>query len=165
MVVRRSSTKMVAKRNSLSFFGWMVVLRFNATLIVRSYHGGRWRICVSWPSHSSTNTNLFPKPPTAFSHMPQQRWETNIRRKEFSPQLGIELTTTRSWVRHAHHWATLFFRCSCMCRLLTYFLELIQNAFKVMSIVEQYVHVYSMGPCFHICLHIYEEAIVKHCYR
>ena len=26
--------------------------------------------------------------------------------KESSPQPGIELITTRSWVRHAHHWAT-----------------------------------------------------------
>ena len=35
-----------------------------------------------------------------------QRWEAKIRRKEKSPRLGIELTTTRSRVRHAHHWAT-----------------------------------------------------------
>ena len=41
-----------------------------------------------------------------FSHMLLQRWEAKIRRKEKSPQPGIELTTTRSWVRHAHHWAT-----------------------------------------------------------
>ena len=34
-----------------------------------------------------------------------QRWEAKIRRKESLPQPGIELTTTRSWVRHAHHWA------------------------------------------------------------
>ena len=34
------------------------------------------------------------------------RWEAKIRRKLKSPQTGIELTTTRSWVRHAHHWAT-----------------------------------------------------------
>ena len=38
--------------------------------------------------------------------MLQQRWEAKIRRKESSPQLGIEFTTTRSWVWHAHHWAT-----------------------------------------------------------
>ena len=37
--------------------------------------------------------------------MLQQRWEAKIRRKESSPQPGIELTTTRSWVGHAHHWA------------------------------------------------------------
>ena len=36
-----------------------------------------------------------------------QRWEAKIRRKESSPQPGIKLTATRSWVRHAHHWATL----------------------------------------------------------
>ena len=34
-----------------------------------------------------------------------QRWEAKIRQKEKSPQPGIELTTYRSWVRHAHHWA------------------------------------------------------------
>ena len=36
-----------------------------------------------------------------------QRWEAKIRRKEKSPQPGIELTTTRSWFRHArvgHLW-------------------------------------------------------------
>ena len=38
--------------------------------------------------------------------MLQQRGEAKIRRKESSLQTGIELTTTRSWVRHAHHWAT-----------------------------------------------------------
>ena len=36
-----------------------------------------------------------------------QRWEAKIRWKEKSPQPGIELTTTRSWVRHAHHCAIL----------------------------------------------------------
>ena len=35
-----------------------------------------------------------------------QRWEAKIRWKEKSPQPGIELTTTRSSVRHAHHWPT-----------------------------------------------------------
>ena len=35
-----------------------------------------------------------------------QRWEAKIRQKEKSLQPGIELTTTRSSVRHTHHWAT-----------------------------------------------------------
>ena len=35
-----------------------------------------------------------------------QRWEAKIRWKESSPQPGIELRTTRSWVRQAHHWTT-----------------------------------------------------------
>ena len=35
-----------------------------------------------------------------------QRWEAKICQKEKSPQPGIELTTTRSRVRHTHHWAT-----------------------------------------------------------
>ena len=39
-------------------------------------------------------------------HMLQQSWEYKIRWKESSPQLGIKLITTRSWVQHAHHWAT-----------------------------------------------------------
>ena len=33
---------------------------------LRSYHGGRCRTCVSWLSHTSTNTTLFAKPPTTF---------------------------------------------------------------------------------------------------
>ena len=54
---------------------WLTVLRFNAT-------------CVSW-----------------LSNMLLQRWEVKIRRKQSSPHTGIERTTTRSWIRHAHHWA------------------------------------------------------------
>ena len=38
--------------------------------------------------------------------MLQQRWETKIHRKEISLQLGLKLTTTKSWVLHAHDWAT-----------------------------------------------------------
>ena len=41
-----------------------------------------------------------------FSHMLLQMCEAKICRKESSPQPGIELTTTRSWVWHAHHWAS-----------------------------------------------------------
>ena len=44
-----------------------------------------------------------------FSHASAEE----IRQKENSPQPGIKLTTTRSWVRPAHYWATpvgLFFR-------------------------------------------------------
>ena len=37
--------------------------------------------------------------------MLQQRWEAKTRRKESLPQQGIKLTTTRSWVWHAHRWA------------------------------------------------------------
>ena len=40
-------------------------------------------------------------------------------------------------------------------------LVLIRNEF---TIGKKYVHVYSAGPCCHICLHIYEGTIYKHCY-
>ena len=33
---------------------------------LRSYHGSRWRTCVSWISHNIANTTLFPKPQTTF---------------------------------------------------------------------------------------------------
>ena len=33
---------------------------------LKSYHGGQRCTCVSWLFHTSTNTNFFPKPPTAF---------------------------------------------------------------------------------------------------
>ena len=71
-----------------------------------SYHGSQWCICVSWLSHTSINTIFLSKATEYFSHMLLQRWEAKINRKEKSPQLGIELTTTRSWVWRAHHWAT-----------------------------------------------------------
>ena len=35
------------------------------------------------------------------------RWEMKIRRTGSSPEPGMEITTARSWVWHAHHWATL----------------------------------------------------------
>ena len=62
---------------------------------------------VSWLSHTSSKTTFLSKVTDYFSHMLLQRWEAKIRRKEKSPQPGIELTTTRLWVRHAHHWTTL----------------------------------------------------------
>ena len=74
--------------------------------LLRSYCGGRWRTCVSWFSHTSTNTTFLSKTTNYFSHMLQQRREAKICRKDSSPQPGIELTTTRSCVWHAHHWAT-----------------------------------------------------------
>ena len=84
---------------------WLVILGFNATLTARSHDGGWW--CFSWLSHTSTNTTFLSKTTDYFSHLLLQRWEVKIRQKESSPQPGIELTTTWSWVRHAHHWATL----------------------------------------------------------
>ena len=62
--------------------------------------------CVSCLSITSTNTTFLSKATDYFSHMLLQRWEAKICRKEKSPQPVIELTTTRSWVLHAHHWAT-----------------------------------------------------------
>ena len=53
-----------------------------------------------------SNTTFLSKATDYFSHMLLQKWKAKIRQKEKSPQPGIELTTTRSLVRHAHHWAT-----------------------------------------------------------
>ena len=95
---------------------WLVVLGLMPLLQLRSYHGGRWLICVSWLSHTSTNTTFLSKATDYFPHLLLQRWEAKIRQKEKSPQPGIELTTTRSWVWHAHHWVTragLFLPCIC----------------------------------------------------
>ena len=46
--------------------GWLVVWGLTPLKQLRSYHGGRWRTCTSWLSHTSTNTTFFPKPPTTF---------------------------------------------------------------------------------------------------
>ena len=86
--------------------GWFVVWGFNATFTAK---------VISWRSvthvcflafSTSTNTTFLSKATDYFSHMPLQRWEAKTRRKEKSPQPGIELTITRSWVWRAHHWAT-----------------------------------------------------------
>ena len=47
-------------------------------------------------------TQLSSKATDYFFQMLLQRGEAKIRRKEISPQMGIELTTIRSWVRHAY---------------------------------------------------------------
>ena len=52
-----------------------------------------------------SHTSFLSKSTDYLSHMLLQRWEAKIRRKESSPQPGIEFTSTRSWVRHAHRWA------------------------------------------------------------
>ena len=70
------------------------------------YREDRWSTCVSWLSHTSTYTTFLSKATDYFSNMLLQRWEVKIRLKESKPQPGIELTTIRSLVRHAHHWAT-----------------------------------------------------------
>ena len=51
------------------------------------------------------NTTFLSKATDHFSHMLLQRWEAKIHQKEKLPKPWIELTTTRSWVRHAHQWA------------------------------------------------------------
>ena len=75
--------------------------------------------CVSCLSHTSTNTTFLSKAIDYFSQMLLQRWEEKICRKEKSPQPGIELATTRSWVRH---WAIRVGRCCgyhglCVCSI------------------------------------------------
>ena len=87
---------------------WLVVLGFNGTLTAKSCHGGRWRTCVSWLSHTPVLTQLsFQSHRLHFSHASAEvRGDNTPRRKESSSQPGIELTTTRSWVWCAHHWAT-----------------------------------------------------------
>ena len=44
-------------------------------LTLRSYHGGRCRTCVSWLCHTSTNTTIFPRPPTTFPFLTSLRGE------------------------------------------------------------------------------------------
>ena len=92
--------------NWFHFVGWLVVLGFNATLTGRVIS---WRSVtrVFWLSHTSSNTTFLSKATDYFSHMLLQRREAKIcRKKKKSPQPGIKLATTRSWVRYAHHWAT-----------------------------------------------------------
>ena len=61
------------------------------------------RMCFQ--AQTSTNTTFLSKATDYFSHM-AQRWEAKIHHNESLPQPSIERTTTRPWVRHAHHWAT-----------------------------------------------------------
>ena len=65
---------------------------------------GLTRMCLLAFSHQYQHKFL--SKATYFSHMLQQRWEAKTRRKEISPQPSLELTATRSWVQHTHHWAS-----------------------------------------------------------
>ena len=77
------------------YIGLLIVLGFKATLTAKVIP---WRsvthMCFLL-SHTSTNTTFLSKATDYCSHMLLQRWEAKIRRKEKSPQPGIELTTTR----------------------------------------------------------------------
>ena len=82
-------------------FEWLVVLRFNAISTAKF---------ISWQSVFSgfltqVLTQFFQSHPLLFSHGSVQVSGENMLERN-SPQPGLKLTTTRSWVRHAHHWAT-----------------------------------------------------------
>ena len=51
---------------------------------LRSYHGGRWRTCVSWLSHTSANTTFLSKGTDYFSHMLLQSWEAKLPERKFA---------------------------------------------------------------------------------
>ena len=54
--------------------GWLVVSGFNATLTAKVISWrSMTRICVSWLSHTSTNTTFLSKATDYFSHMLLQR--------------------------------------------------------------------------------------------
>ena len=99
------TTKVISWR-SVMHMCWLVVLGYNATLTTKVISWRSVTHCVSWLSHTSTNTTFLSKATNYFSHMLLQRWQAKVHRKGSSPQPGIKLTTTRSWVQHAHHWAT-----------------------------------------------------------
>ena len=112
---RRSSSILLSYENKRKFENQakkltcqccMLYWGLTPLLQLRLYHGSRWHTCVSWLSHTSTNTTFLSKATDCFSHMLLQRWEAKIRQKEKSPQLPIKLPTTRSRVRHTQHWDT-----------------------------------------------------------
>ena len=100
--------------------------------------------CVSWLFHTSTNTTFLSKATYYFSHMLLQRWEVKICRKEKSPQQGIKLATTRSWVWQAHHWATGWGLFPNLCYFIVtkgkwHFLECVRKSSLVCSVIKQLI--------------------------
>ena len=84
----------------LSWYGWLSTTGNSVSFVIAEPPTcllSKWK---------KKNTTFLSKATDYFSHMLLGRWEANIRRKEKLPEPGIELTTTRSWVQHAHHWAT-----------------------------------------------------------
>ena len=88
---------------------WLAVLGFNATLTAKVILSWRSVTHIVFPGFlTPVLTQLFfPKPQTTFlTCFCRGTWEAKICWKESLPQPGNELTTTRSWSWHAHHWAT-----------------------------------------------------------
>ena len=78
------------------YIDWLTVLEFNTTLTAR---------VTSWSVTGFLTpvlAQLFFKSHGLYFSYILQRWKAKIRQKESLPQPGIELTTTRSWVRHVH---------------------------------------------------------------
>ena len=83
---------------------WLVVLGYSATLTLKVIS---WCLVTHMYILASLHQyNCLSKATNYFSHMLQQRWKAKIGWKESLPQLGIKLTTTRSWVGDAYNWAT-----------------------------------------------------------
>ena len=72
-----------------------------------SYQGGRWRICVSWLSYTSTNTTfLFQSQRLLFSHTSAEvRGKNTLERKFASTRDRIHNQQVMSPT--SDHWATL----------------------------------------------------------
>ena len=75
-------------------------------VMLRSYHGGRWGTCVSWLSHTSTNTIFFPKPPTTFLTCFCRGKRRKYAGKKVCLNRGSNSQPPGPVVRHAHHRAT-----------------------------------------------------------
>ena len=95
-----------------------------------------WRLVTHMCFLAFSNTTFLFKATNYFSLMLLQRSEA----KESLPQLAIELTTTRSWVQDAYHWATqagLQFRKvlhNNICHLVKWELFIKQQNFRLIQI-------------------------------
>ena len=87
-------------------FGCLVVLGFKATLTAKVMSW--WSVTHMFPDFLTPVLRqlFFPKPPTPFLTCFCRGKRSKYDRKKVCLKWGIDLTTTRSWVRHAHHWAT-----------------------------------------------------------
>ena len=66
----------------------------------------------------------------------------------------LVLSVLTSWPWPCGFWQ------SWMVWLLPYFLVTIQNNWRYFAICKKYAHVYSVCPCCHIFLHIYEDIVL-----
>ena len=120
IVLKLGSSHWFQKPSVPNHWLYLIVLRFNATITPKFISWRSVTHMCSWLSHTSTNTNFFPKPPTTFltcfSRVVRQKYAVKkfrLNRVSNSQPPGHEsdmLTTERpKWGLSSADWSNKIF--------------------------------------------------------